>query len=274
MPCLPESGGCERPFTDAFVAHLNRVEHRRYTHRACLDAMDSTVPQPEALYVEGGSELQLVIERKSISWPVDYAYRHSNDHVVGEVFSRELEDLTIDDLYEIRLPMLMKGKRADLTGLAKHAAGQIRAHWSAIAAGSDLQGDAGKNWWWHFRLAPPEDEEDDEPTNGLKITLVGPSLSFDDFLDPDSLPDTLSSSIRKIFTGCSGKFSSYKPARRVLLLDPHADLQTKDSEWWKSVWSHLPPPAEIGEIWSGVLDWIDDKTQDWTFEQIYLSLER
>lgn len=36
MTCLPKSGGCERPFTDAFVAHLNSLEGTRYSHRSTL----------------------------------------------------------------------------------------------------------------------------------------------------------------------------------------------------------------------------------------------
>ena len=87
MPCLPESGGCEKPFTDVLVAHLNRTEGKRYMHRACLDMEDKTAPQPEALYVDAESGQHLVIERKSVSWPVDYPYRHNNDHVIGGGFS-------------------------------------------------------------------------------------------------------------------------------------------------------------------------------------------
>lgn len=140
MPCLPESGGCERPYTDVLVAHLNRVENAHYTHRSCLDVADRTVPQPEALYVDSESGRQLVIERKSISWPVDYPRRHKNDHAVSDLFARELRDLTVDDLYEIRLPMLMVGKREELLSNAAEAVKQIRAKWPAISTGSILEG--------------------------------------------------------------------------------------------------------------------------------------
>jgi hypothetical protein len=71
MPCLPESGGCERPFTDIFIEHLNRAEGASFVHRACLDVAHRDVPQPEALCEDADQELQLVIERKSISWPID-----------------------------------------------------------------------------------------------------------------------------------------------------------------------------------------------------------
>ena len=75
MSCIPQSGGCERPFTEAFVEHLNQTGGSRYVHRACLDRIDSKNPQPEAMYVDSERKLQLVIERKSISWPIDYPYR-------------------------------------------------------------------------------------------------------------------------------------------------------------------------------------------------------
>jgi hypothetical protein len=269
MPCLPESGGCEKPFTDVLVAHLNRVEGTHYMHRACLDMADKTTPQPEALYVDPENGRQLVIERKSISWPVDYPYRHKNDHAVGELFAQQLRDLTVDDLYEIRLPMLMEGKRTELLSYAGEATKQIRANWSAIASGEGLKGHAGNKWWWAFNKLPEWDREDNAPSRGIKVTLVGPGLSFDDFLDPDKLPEALVSAIDKIYAGCSAKFASYPEARRILLLDPHGDLQTESTDWWRKVWPSMPPPLAIGEIWSGILEWITDDTQGWEFEQLY-----
>jgi hypothetical protein len=119
MSCLPQSRGCERPFTDTFVDHLNRVDSTQYMHRAGLDVIERTVPQPEALYVDSQNGRKLVIERKTISWPSEYARRHNNDHTLAEIFSSELADLTAHDLYEICLPMLIDGKRADLRSLAK-----------------------------------------------------------------------------------------------------------------------------------------------------------
>jgi hypothetical protein len=51
------------------------------------------------LYVDSERNVQLVIERKSISSPADYAQRHSNDHFVSDLFEEELKDLALDDLY-------------------------------------------------------------------------------------------------------------------------------------------------------------------------------
>ncbi|HVW79037.1 MAG TPA: hypothetical protein VHB45_15590 [Alloacidobacterium sp.] len=269
MPCLPESGGCERPFTDVLVAHLNRIEGAHYIHRACLDVAERLIPQPEALYVDAENGHQLVIERKSISWPVDYPYRHNNDHTVGEFFANELRDLTADDLYEIRLPMLMQGKRSELLRYALQATKQIRAKWATVASGSGLKGRGGEGWWWVFRKLPEWEREDNAPNRGLQISLIGPGLSFDDFLDPSSLPDALGAALTKIYASCTSKFVSHTEARRILLLDPHGDLRTEGGEWWQRVWASIPPPSPIQEIWSGILDWVTEDTQDWMFELLY-----
>ncbi len=269
MSCIPESGGCEKPFTDVLVAHINRTEGAHYAHRACLDVADSSVALPEALYVDSENGKQLVIERKSVSWPVDYTYRHKNDHAVGEVFSKKLGNLVAGDLYEIRLPMLMEGKNADLVGYALVATELIRAHWADIASGSALKGRAGDKWWWVFRRLPEEEREDSAPSTGLMISYVGKMFSFDDYLDPANLPEALIGSISKVYRGCSAKFSSYADARCILLLDPHGDLQTQGAEWWQGVWVSLPPPATICEIWSATLVWVTDETKDWVVEQLH-----
>lgn len=274
MSCIPQSGGCEKPFTDVLVAHLNHSQETNYQHSACLDVADSATAQPEALYTDESIARQLVIERKSISWPVDYPYRHSNDHEVGDVFGDELGDLTADDLYEIRLPLLIEGKRADVLTFAREAAQQIRENWAIVASGRGLQDQTSEKLWWQFFRIPDEDREEGTPEKGLKIAWDGPWRSTFDYLDPTSLPEPLTQAIRKIYKNCSGKFSSYMGARRILLLDPHGDLQKESATWWQEVWANLPPPPEIAEIWSGVLDWVDDEKKDWKFECLYVASGR
>jgi len=269
MSCIPQSGGCEKPFTDVLVSHLNRTEGTHYVHRACLDVADSTVAQPETLYVDSETGEELVIERKSVSWPVDYPYRHKNDHAVGEVFTEGLRDLVADDLYEIRLPMLMEGKNAELLGYAREATMLIRAHWSDVASGSALKGRSGDKWWWVFRRLPEAEREDNAPSRGMMVSYIGPVLSFANHLDPADLPKPLKAAIDKIYRNVTAKFTSYQHARRILLLDPHGDLHTEDAEWWHDVFANLAPPPAITEIWSGKLDWVTDETKEWVCEQVY-----
>ena len=269
MTCLPESGGCERPFTEAFVEYLNQREGTRYAHRSCLDVMERRLAQPEALYVDENRGLELVIERKSISWPTDYPYRHSNDHFVFEVFSQALKDFRFDDLYEIRFPMLIRGKREDLCPFVLAAADKVRANWSKIQSGAALKERVTADWWWGFRRVPDEEREEGSSAKGLLATWVGRSMLLNDYLDPLRPPDGLSLALRKIYVSCAAKFTSYPHARRVLVLDPLGDLRHEPKDWWHSLWSTLSPATEIGEIWSGIYDFVDDESQEWRFECLY-----
>jgi len=267
MSCLPESGGCERPFTDAFVDFLNRNRGTHYVHRACLDR-DSRVPRPEALYVDAQTNLNLVIERKSISWPIDYPYRHSNDHFVFDVLSQALKGLKLNDLYEVRFPMLIRGKREELRPFVLVAADAIRANWTKVASGAALKQQVSADWWWGFRRVPEPEREDNSPPTGLQVTWVGRSMGLDHYLDPAKLPDDLALALRKIYSACVAKFAAYADAKRVLVLDPHGDLRHQPIDWWKELWSALPPATEIEEIWSGIFDYVDDESQDWQFERL------
>jgi hypothetical protein len=271
MPCLPESGGCERPFTDAFVGHLNRAESASFVHRACLDVAQREIPQPEALYEDLNQKLPLVIERKSISWPLDYAYRHSNDHVVADVFTHELKGLPSDGLYELRLPLLIEGKRPHLKSLALAAAQRIRSNWPRIASGWMMEERVDDKWWWQFRKVHDSEREDNVAADGIMVEWEGPGGDFllRNYIDPVNPSEEFVDALKKIYSSCAAKFTSYPGARRVLLIDPHGDLRSKDSDWWRSIWISFQPPAQIGEIWSGVFDLIHEGLEDWVFERLY-----
>lgn len=268
MGCLPQSGGCERPLTDAFVRHLNQAEGSHYAHQACLDVMDSTCAQPEALYADAAGNLRLVIERKSIAWPADYSYRHSNDHLAFKVFSEALRDFTFEDVYEIRLPLLIKGKQEELRAFALAAAKEVRAHWAQIEAGSGIRRRDSADWWWVFRRVPDWEKEEGSPSRGLRVTWVGRSMFDFTLLDPANPPAALRESLGKIYSGCVKKFSAYVDARRALVLDPHGDLRYEPTEWWQKLWITCPPPTQIQEIWSGIFDYVDEESQDWQFQRL------
>jgi hypothetical protein len=268
MPCLPESGGCEKPFTDAFAEYLNRAEGTRYVYRECLDIADRKHPQPEALYIDSERSLQLVIERKSISWPVDYAHRHSNDHFVSEVFSKEMESLQLDDLYEFRVPMLIEGTQPELRSFVQRAARKIRLHWAKVAAGRILRERVSEKWWWTFRRVPASEREDEAPSKGWQFTFEGQASSRFDPLDATNLPADLILALQKIYSSCVKKFNLHTHSRRVLVLDLYEDLRDQPVDWWHDVFSASPPPVEIEEIWSGVFGWNEAGSQAWVFERL------
>ena len=271
MSCLPSSGGCERQYTDIFVAHLNDLRGTEYVYRECLDATDRQNPQPETLYEHGATGQQLVIERKSISWPSDYPHRHSNDHFVADLFSTELRGLPLsDDLYEVSLPLLIKGREKELRPFVVEAAAKIRARWAKVAAGMSLKEKVNEDWWWGFRRVPDWDKEDNTPHTGLKFSWLGrPITQIGDYVDPNHLPDALVRCLEKIFSDCVKKFRNYANATRILVLEPQGDLQHQPLDWWHDVFKNRVPPREIGEIWSGTFDWVDERSREWIFERMH-----
>ena len=92
-------------------------------------------------------------------------------------------------------------------------------------------------------------------------------LGFD-FIDPTNLPEKLASALQDIYSRCVKKFAAYPDARRVLVLDPHADLRYLGTDWWKGVFSVLPPPTEIDEIWSEAFELVEEGLEGWIFEQL------
>ena len=91
---------------------------------------------------------------------------------------------------------------------------------------------------------------------------------LDDYLEPARLPDDLALALRKIYSACVAKFAAYADAKRILVLDPHGDLRHQPIDWWKELWSALPPAVDIEKIWSGIFDYVDDELQDWQFERL------
>ncbi|MGB8128879.1 MAG: hypothetical protein WCG81_03725 [Candidatus Angelobacter sp.] len=267
MSCVPESGGCERRFLDPFVGYLNETFGSAYVFRECLDVNDSTKPQPEALYEDPVQKRHLVIERKSISWPVDFPHRHGNDHFVANLFGEELKEHQFESgLYEIGLPLLIAGTQRELRSLVQAAAKKIKSAWPQIVAGAVLRERVNQNWWWSIRRVPDWDREDVEPGEGLKFSWKGPIVQLGKHLDPTDLPQELVLCLKKLFRGCVDKFLSYSASKRILLLAPHGDLEYKDAPWWKDVLLRHCPPNEIEEIWSARFD---DEWEGWTFERLH-----
>jgi hypothetical protein len=132
MSCIPVSGGCERHATDALVEHMNCIEGTRYEHRACLDQVDKTRPQPECLYVNVDDDLRMVIERKSIMWPETYAYEHSKEHDLGHSILAGLAGIDFRDVYVLRMPALSSGSKEELASIGQEVGAAIRPKYTSL----------------------------------------------------------------------------------------------------------------------------------------------
>ena len=166
MSCIPHSGGCERPATDALVNHVNWLEGTHYEHQACLDQIDRTQPQPECLYVDAYDGRTLVIKRKSISGPESYPHHRSKDHALADAIHAGLAGLEFPDLYSLAMPSVPNESKAELTEAGRFVAEQIRNGYAGLRREQSLHIKClGHSF--SFQIRPFEDRDDDEPDNGL-----------------------------------------------------------------------------------------------------------
>lgn len=265
MACLPESGRCERERTDAFVNHLNRVELHKFEHAFCLDQIHRNTPQPEALYVEQDSGDRLVIERKTIAWPLDYIARHQNDHLVANVLIDRVGPLTTAAPCAFVIQPALQGRPVELLAFAGQIADVAIQQFSRVQSGRTIGSAKPGRQWKLLRENPKDRVADGEPETGLVIRWY-PEETLDLAQDP---PRELLSELDRHFTSCELKFRDYLLDRRVLVFDPHGELRYLPGLWWHEAFGLKTPSKEISEVWTGIYDWVTDRHQDWVFERVY-----
>jgi hypothetical protein len=245
MSCIPESGGCEKRATDALVAHLNAVEGFRYEHGACLDQNDHTQKQPERLYIDANAGRRLVIERKSVMWPEDYAHQHSKDHDLANAISADLAGIDFQDVYVLQMPTLGTGaSKKELRTVGSAVAGTIRSRYASLKAGQILPINSG-GLSFGFGIQPIWERNDSDPPKGLCFSWTMDDLSWS---RQSEIQDSLGPQIAKIYKACEGKFAGYADHRRLLMLDPHGDVAYNPRRWWNEVFTKFAVPSAIDEI--------------------------
>jgi hypothetical protein len=246
------------------VSYLNKQESVQFIHQACLDVLDRTSPQPEALYSDCTTGADLVIERKTVVWPPDYAAHHRNDHFIAESLSEKLRDLAHGQPLTIRLDQAPRMRATELSSFANEVAASIRASMTSIleghVIGSNLNG--GK---WSCYLDPEERAASDEPTTGLAIRWT----YSDETPNAEQLPAKLVDKVRGVFASTVDKFRNYAHARGILLLDPHGTIRYTGEWWWSGVFAVAPVPSSIAEVWLAQYNWVADHEQGWIFERIH-----
>lgn len=265
MACLPQSGGCERLRIDPFVALLNSEEGTGFAHDECLDLAHRNSCQPEVSYIDSGANKMLVIERKTLAWPVDYVRRHKNDHFVASGILHGLRDFTSGQRsYLITLPPRLGGTRDELEAFIGYVVASARRQLPGLQMGQAVEGEHDGLRWW-FAVADAESRRElGVPSGGVAIQWA---TSFDDDVVV-SVPGGMSTELVRLFDSCLQKFLPYLDARRILLIEPQGDIERLPDTWWVRLLEAAPPPAEIDEVWITEYGWVTDFDQPWTFTRV------
>jgi hypothetical protein len=264
MSCIPHSGGCERPATDALVHHLNWRDGTQYEHRGCLDQLDRINAQPECLYADNVTGRELVIERKSLLWPASYAHHHAKDHELANAIFAAVAGVEFPHAYTLAMPHMGTQPKALLIAAGQRIGQQIREHHAKLQACRSLRINClGKTFTLTIRA--PEDRSENEPDRGITLTWDLPWTPT----DPTPLAEKLADQLQKIFAACVNKFATYTNARRILLLDPHGDLAFTSTESWRTLFTNLTPPDAIDDIWIGQHSTDDFDEDEWFIDNLY-----
>jgi hypothetical protein len=234
-----------------------------------LDAIDRNTPRPEALYVDEESGASLVIERKNLVWPPEYAVGHKNDHFLVDLVTEGLRDLISDDPYELQLELAISGSRTELQEYASFIAETVRARFPEIRGGMRVGSTQAGRRWAFWRGDKQERMFEGAPEAGL-------GFHWDVRTSGDSSgkpPGGFLKEVSRLFDACVSKFGPYMDARRILVIEQHGDMRYMGACWWKHVLDQVVLPTEIQELWDGMFDWLDDDQQGWTFEKLYPSGE-
>jgi hypothetical protein len=260
--CLVESGGCERAGTEPFIEHLNRLGKTRYVYKSCLDVLNRETPQPETLYVDEILNESVVIERKSIIWPPNYARGHANDHFVREQISKELDRIEFKDLYCLQLPWLIEGTKDELRAFSRGVAAQIKTLYFSLELGQVVRSRSRPGREWTFYIQPEEERYEEAPDQGLGFVWL--YKGYDEALvQAERLPPELEKALNTIYRSCSRKFAGYLGSHRILLLHPYGDLVHMPGSWWDEALTKCPPPPIVNEAWLALFD---DEFGAWDFQ--------
>lgn len=264
MTCMPDSGGCERHRTDPFVSHLNEFEGSQYEHVACLDRVFRDSPQPEALYVDGRTGDQLVIERKNVVWPTEYAALHRNDHILAQAITEFLGEIAAAYTLTIELDSSPRASRQEIWRLGSAIANQVKSELGQVLKGRRVVARVGE-FRWRCALDSEDRLDFDEPETGLVLRWSFP----DEHVYPERLPEALANAIRLALESTVAKFRGYPEARGILLVDQFGALRYSSEEWWRKVFESIPVPAAVAEVWLAMYDSITDYEEDWIFERLH-----
>lgn len=249
------------------MEHLNRVEGTEYVHQACLDRLIRDRPQPEALYEDPRTGAALVVERKSVVWPRDYAERHARDHLVVDRLWSELPRRVADGHYVLHLEYLFKGVSADVSEYVEEVTQGVKQGLKRVECGATI-GSSREGRSWSFREQHPSEHGDWGRAEGVVVLfdLRGQRLAGRTAIDPSA---HVQPELVRTLASAGAKMRDYTTASRVLLLHGHGDLEHMPADWWNDNLAMAGVPDEIDQVWTGEYEYFDDGQEDWFYDRVW-----
>lgn len=262
MNCIPGSFKCEWRDLRHFVAHYNSVNGTSYERHSCLDVEIRNCAQPEVLCRHESNEI--VLERKTITWPEDYIEQHTKMHDLVDTLLERLPDFVGPNPTTLRIPHVNEPNASSRRAQAEALISEITSRRDELRTKGITSGTYP--FPWSLCFDGECDRDDHEPASGLRIETG--DLFLTDQIDPNSPPARLDALIRRNLESAKKKFSGYCDAKRILVLQliPSSLTHLLDREWWEDYFRAHPTPPEIDEVWAAT----SYGGENWHFEKVRL----
>lgn len=269
MPsCTTQIAGCERHSLVPLINEINALEGRNYVATECLDQSERSAPMPEVLYLDEVAGAEMVIERKSLIWPRDYARLHSSMHSLADMLTQQLRWLgnrPVTVILELEQVVPKKQLRATVDSIA----GSLR---EAFAKGLETGGasirQARGRYHWTVRSASDRDFCE-EPRSGPVVGWSEPDFDYDNLIDDLArVAVGVEEEIERLLKPLEAKFRQFTSARRIVALEPYGQLSAMPTDWVRERLAAIRIPEVADEVW-----WCDSFEQDghliWAFDRVF-----
>jgi hypothetical protein len=252
---------------DQFVSHYNRECGTAHSHTDCLDVVKvggATPKAPEVLVTDSTTGNKMVLERKSVFWPPQYALRHKNEHAFANAVWHAVGSRFSDGYYELTV----SSKQLEMldTAAQRKIAREIGLILTQLSP-SDLRKAGNKPIWWSFCV---DEMAIYENRKGVVVQHLDDPLPLEHF-DKDEAKAGTAAEMQKQLETASKKFSRYSNARKVVLLDFFGDkLHEEDIP---PLLAMIKVPVVIDEVWRTVKDWTSHDDYQIGYERIFVRPE-
>ena len=247
---------------EEFVLHYNRENGTSYAHTECLDILRTggrTERRPEVLVTDASTCRQMVVERKSVVWPLSYILRHQNAHDFANAIGQQTKDRFQDDCYELTV------SAKQLEKLDNRTVKQIALEIGAVLVGvnaSSMPLLSSTPIHWRFHRANVHEHG----TRKGIVVIHQDTMTLEDFDRDDAMVGTAATMQREL-AEAAAKFTGYEVAHKVVLLDFYGDELSEED---------IPPllhriavPQIIDEIWMTKRDWISENDFEIGFGRLF-----
>jgi len=272
--CLPPPGKCEWRNLRGFVQHLNVAQGANFHWKRCLDISERNSPQPEVLL--GNPEgTQLVIERKSIVWPLDYLKNHQAEHLFSDATMAQLSPHFSESLHvlRVRASSLHGRNKAQIQAIVRDICEQIATR---KGRSQDLALEGNRPIPWSFSKPDESEIDADTPDQGIGVFINENSSLPTTFDNVESLLSHKQGALEEIlrelekqFLRVSKKFSGYENCSRLLLVYFYCDTDAMilDQDFLGLIRSAKVPPT-IDQVWVAEPIWVSETEWEEDFTRV------